>query len=241
MDEFEVEIVGGDTPSSEPSEKPEATPSETPTEAPSEQPAETPVEEAPKEEGLYELPDGRKVDAETVLNEYKNLQKDYTRKSQELASIKPKEDTITNQPKWKDPEWIPENYPEIIEAAKEAIKREQEELTQQEIEQERILADRVDAELTEVKQLDPNVNENRLFEHAAKYKIPNLVAAYQNMKDFDEKLAAIREQTAKDVQKKVNDPVAGGTKQVSVDDSADIYDPSVRTRSLVEHLRSLKK
>lgn len=71
---------------------PEATPEATP-----ETPAET----------LYELPDGRKVDAATLAKEYKeNLLPEFTRRSQRLAEYEKvgKPEIINkNEPKWKDP------------------------------------------------------------------------------------------------------------------------------------------
>jgi len=43
--------------------------------------------ETPAEEELFELPDGRKVDAAGVAQEYRNLLGDYTQKSQKLAEL----------------------------------------------------------------------------------------------------------------------------------------------------------
>ena len=192
---------------------------------------------------LYELPDGRKVDAQTVLNEYKNLQSDYTRKSQELSSLKnPQHITNDNNtPEYKKPDWIPESYNEIIEKAKEEIYRDMESKAQAERAVEEQLANEIDTQLAEVKKLDPNVNENKLFEHATKYGIPNLVNAFNSMKDMNKVIETTRQQTIENAKKRTADPVSGQPGQAPVIDEADIYDPRASTRSLLDHLRSLKK
>ena len=84
----------------------ESTMEETPIESPSEETkTESPAEKVeatepvePKVE-LFELPDGRKVDGQTLAKEFKeNFIPEFTRKSQELAELK-KGTTITNDNK----------------------------------------------------------------------------------------------------------------------------------------------
>jgi hypothetical protein len=241
-EEYEVEIVGGETPSSEPDNKSE-TPSEKQPQGDT-QPEETPAGETPAQE-LYELPDGRKVDAQTVLEEYKNLQKDYTQKSQKLASYEKKPDIINDNkvdtPSWKDPEWQPQTYAELLEVAKQEMYRDMEEKQRAEQEVELQLANQVDSQLTEVKKLDPNVNESKLLEHATKYKIPDLVSAYNNMKEMNTRIEAVRAETAKNLQKRASDPVAGTQGQETPIDEANIYDPRASTTSLLDYLRQIKQ
>lgn len=194
------------------------TPSEATTEETTEEVAEQPATETPSEPEvpsepeapLYELPDGRKVDAETVIQEYKNLQSDYTRKSQRLAEIE--KEPIQNNEKpanpWEDPEWIPETAQELIEAAKGALKAEQEaERQAQEAHRQRV-EQLVDSELGEIKKLDPSVNENLVFQHATKYGFNSLVSAYNNMKDMQIAVKSTERKTTQNIQKRAADPVA---------------------------------
>ena len=74
------------TPSVEDTPSEETPTEETPVEG-EESTDETPVEESTEEEAeLFELPDGRKVDAATLQTEWKeNFAPEFTRRSQELA------------------------------------------------------------------------------------------------------------------------------------------------------------
>jgi len=88
-------------------------------------PAEPIVEPAtpavPAEPELFELPDGRKVDAATLATEFKdNFLPEFTRKSQRLAELeKPAPAPETPKSPYADPEYIPQSYEEIIKAAEE--------------------------------------------------------------------------------------------------------------------------
>lgn len=234
MEDYEVVINDGagseSTPSPEPTEPETVTP-ETPTETPSETHEEETTE-------LYELPDGRKVDAQTVASEYKNLLSDYTRKSQALANYE-KSNINNNIPKDNDDEWVPETYEEILAKAEERIFQRIEEKQRAEQEFEQQITSQVDSELAEIKKANPSLDENKLFEHATKYKFPNLSSAFQNMQDMNKSLEAIREQTAKSVQKRNSDPVAIGTAPISMDEEE--YSPNLRGNSLKDYLRAIKQ
>lgn len=241
-DDFVAEVVGGEpkqeeTPSSEAEQ---ATPSEeTTTEG--ETPEVEPEGETPSET-LYDLPDGRKATAEEVLNEYKNLHKDYTHKSQKLASYEKQSiNKDNNVPEYRSPEWQPQTYSEIVEAAKAEIYRDFEETRKAEEAQEQQLSEQVESQLEEVRKLDPKFNENKLLEHATKYKIPDLVSAYHNMKEMNDRIEAVRAETAKNLQKRAADPVSGNLGQEVPVDSSDVYDPSVSRGSLIDALRQLKQ
>ena len=221
MDDYEVEISGA-----------EPVVEETPSEEPA---VETPTETTEPE---YELPDGRKVPGAEVLEAYKSLQADYTRKTQELASYKKSPETT---PEYKNPDWQPQSYAEIIEKAKEELYRDMEERKQQELAVERQLAEQVDSQMAVVRQIDPNVNESKLFEHATKFKIPDLVSAYENMKYLNEQLEAVKQQTAKSIQKRISDPVATARGDETVIDENEVYTPSSRSSSLLDYLRQVKR
>lgn len=181
---------------------------------PQQQPAEQPQADA---NGLYELPDGRKVDAETLAREWKeNFLPDYTRKSQALAAQKNQQVPITNdnptppanQNPYADPNYIPQSYEEIIAVAEaRAVARVK---AEQEAEAQRIKAieDHVSQQLTELKTADPSLNENALFMHATKYGFQDLKAAYANMRDMQLAMKNVQQQTVKNIQSRANDPVA---------------------------------
>lgn len=157
---------------------------------------------------LYELPDGRKVDGQTITQEYKNLLSDYTRKSQELAKVKT-EPLPTNETKspYADPNYVPQSYEEIIKVAEQ---RALETLANQEktkLEEKQAIENEVVNQLTEIKKLDPALNENALFEHANKYDFKDLRVAHKNMKDMADVIKKTQTATAQNIAKR-NDPVS---------------------------------
>ena len=210
----------------------EEAPSET---VETETPAETVEEPTPTEPELYELPDGRKVDAETLSKEWKeNFYPEYTRKSQELAQAKaPITETKPTNP-LEDPEYVPQTYAELAQKIKEDTLRELEEKQNAVVQARKNIEDNVSAQLTEIKIADPTLNESALFQHATKYKFADLKMAHANMKDMNATIKKVQTQTAENIAKR-SDPVsvtpgaAGGQRP----------DPS-QFGSSIEYLRSLK-
>jgi len=169
-----------------------------------------PATPAEPEETLYELPDGRKVDGETLAKEWKeNFLPDYTRKSQELSKMKAPKDinNPADENPYANPDYIPKSYDELIqEAERRALlvfekKQEEEQARQQAIEAE------VENQLSEIKKIDPNVNENDLFLHANKFGFRDLKTAYQNMKYVNDTIKTVQQNTIKNIQKR-SDPVS---------------------------------
>ena len=159
----------------------------------------------PTEPELYELPDGRKVDAETLSKEWKeNFYPEYTRKSQELAQVKQTPQTAPSEPK---EEWVPQTYEEIIEKAKQEVFRTIEQTEQQRVEAQQKIEMEVSTQLESLKKTDPTLNENALFQHAMKYKFTDLQLAHQNMKDMNMLVKNVQETTAKNIAKR-QDPVS---------------------------------
>lgn len=216
---------------------------ETMVEAPSEQPiVETPVTPTEPTEPvtptvpeveLFELPDGRKVDAETLSKEWKeNFYPDYTRKSQALAA----KDNITkpDDKNTVDNEWVPQTYEELLQKAEERAIQKLDAREQARIESEKAVETEVVTQLESLKKIDPTLNENALFLHANKYGFRDLSLAHQNMKDMNILAKTVQETTAKNIAKRA-DPVSitpgsnGGTRP----------DPSSFS-SAQEYLRSLK-
>jgi len=225
MDPESIEVI--------PSEDGNVTP-ETPKEEPTPVTPTEPTEPVtPTEPELFELPDGRKVDAETLSKEWKeNFYPDYTRKSQALAAKEQLPKTDPTNP-LADPNYVPETYAELAEQIKQQTLKEIEQRNQAEIDARTAIENEVVNQLSEVKKIDTNVNENALFLHATKYGFRDLKVAYQNMKDMNELAKNVQQTTVKNITKR-NDPVsvapgAGGVRP----------DPS-QFSTAVEYMRSLK-
>ena len=183
-----------------------------PLEAPSEptvEPVVEPVQPAEPTIELFDLPDGRKVDAQTLATEFKqNFLPEFTRKSQELAQLKEKEPLPEPvKSPYADPEYVPQNYEEIIRTAEERVFRSIEQREADRIATQQAIETSVATQLDEVKKVDPTVNENQLFLHATKYNFRDLTVAHRNMKDMAELAKTVKQQTAQDIQKR-NDPVS---------------------------------
>jgi len=221
---------------------PEAKPEETPKE---ETPAEVPVVEAT----LYDLPDGRKVDAETLQKEWKeNFLPEFTRKSQELAALKGGDGKgdITKVPdgeakdKWKDPNYVPESYAEIVELATQEALRKIEQQKEAEVKRIQEIQTAVEGQITEVKKMDPAVDENALFLHANKYGFTDLKAAFLNMKDMKNIVVETEQRTAKNIKAREADPVSDAASGSVVTDEG--YDPNEASQysNAVEYLARVK-
>lgn len=216
-----------------------------PAPAPSPQPAATPATPAaptepatPAEAPLFELPDGRKVDAETLTKEWKeNFLPDYTRKSQELAAknTPPATVPLTTPPTnpLADPNWQPSSYAELIGIAKTEMMADLEAKEKARIDANLAIENEVTAQLDSIKKIDPTLNENALFQHATKYGFRDLRQAHQNMKDMSEVIKKTQTTTAQNIAKR-NDPVSASPGATGARP-----DPS-SFASAAEFLRSLK-
>ncbi len=180
----------------------------TETEAPAvevEKEAETPIEPVIEK---FKLPDGREVTGEELYKEHtEKLLPEFTRRSQELATLKQGKEIIKPTNPLEDPEYTPKTYAEFaaqIEAQTLAKieAKEQTKATAQEA-----LTSAVEAQLAEVRKIDPSFNENALFLHATKYGFRDLKVAHQNMKDMSATIKAVKQQTAADIAKRA-DPVS---------------------------------
>lgn len=159
---------------------------------------------------LVELPDGRKVTPEVVVQEYKNLLTDYTKKSQTLAEIE-KSKTINQalDNPLADPTYQPQSYDELaqqIEARAEAKKQAAERAA---LEEQQAKVTATISQLDEVLALDPALKgrEATLFTHATKYGFKDLKLAHQNMKDMADMAKKVQATTAANIAKR-NDPVS---------------------------------
>ncbi len=175
-----------------------------------------PAEPAVPEVTLYDLPDGRKVDGETLAKEWKeNFLPDYTRKSQALAE-KEKAQNINNQPTdpYADPNYIPKNYAELIAEAETRALKTIESREQEALEKQQAVENEVASQLSTIKAKDKNLDENALFQHANKYGFRDLPTAYQNMKDMALLAKNVQQTTAKNIARRA-DPVSTSANQPS--------------------------
>lgn len=190
----------------------------------------TQVEEPTITPELYELPDGRKVDAETLSREWKeNFYPDYTRKSQALAAKEThQEPTVITD------EWIPTSYAEIVQRAKQETRAELQYEEQAKIQKQQEIETKVANEIADIKKIDPAVNVDAIFLHANKYGFTNLNSAYTNMKDMTTMAKNVQQMTVQNAQKH-NDPVSvsGGT-------SGGIKPDAGQFATATDYLRALK-
>lgn len=223
-------------------------PEETPTTEPEVTPEPTEPEIKKDEPALYDLPDGRKVDAATLTREWKdNFLPDYTRKSQRIADIdrgsERKDENIKtpdNGPNWKDPDYVPENYAEVIEIAKAEALAEMRAMGENESRRMTAIQSRVDAEVSALKASDPRLDENALFQHANKYGFQDLKAAHTNMTDMRKAALEVEQRTVKNIKAREADPVGGGAGGSVTPDEG--YDPRAMSAfgSAADYLARLK-
>lgn len=185
------------------------------------------VDTPPVEPVLYETPDGRKVDAATLQKEWKeNFLPEFTRKSQALAEIERKKGLNSPEdegPAWKKPDYVPQNYGEVIELAKQEALKEIQNASTAERERVESVQKEVDSQLTELKTLDPKLDENALFVHANKYQFRDLKAAHSNMSDMKKAALEAEQRTVKNLKTREADPISTGAGGEAPDTSG--YDP----------------
>lgn len=205
---------------------------------------EKPAADAPATEQLFELPDGRKVDAATLQKEWKeNFLPDYTRKSQDLAKLTKGDPQIINkdEPEWMKPGYEPKSYAEVIQIAKGEALKEITGKAQEAQQREAAIAAEVDGQLTAIKAIDPTLDENALFQHANKWGFTDLKAAHTNMKEFKRVEVDTEQRVLKNIKARGADPVATVPSSTPVTD--DSYDPSAVSSfsSAVEFFQARKK
>jgi hypothetical protein len=183
---------------------------------PIEEPAADPTPPAPEvksDEILYDLPDGRKVNADALQREWKdNFLPEFTKKSQRLAEIDREKDLNRpgDEPAWKKPDYVPQNYAEVIEFAKKEALNEIQSTHQAEQARIKAVQDSVDSELTEIRKADPKLDENSLFQHANKYGFSSLKTAHSNMLDMKKAAVEIEQRTVKNIKTRDADPISTG-------------------------------
>lgn len=195
------------------------------------------VEEPVVTEQLVKLPDGREVNAQQAAEEYQKLLSDYTRKSQKLATYESGNKEITNKEVPKTDEWVPQTWEEVIAKAKAEAIAEVESKANAEAQHHQEILNTVQSQLEEIKKIDPTVNDTALFSHATKYGFTDLSKAHANMKDMHKTIDKVREDTARNLQKRNAEPISGAANSgTSVD--PDVYQPT--HGSALDFLNSIK-
>lgn len=207
-------------------------------------PADTAPAATPKEETLYDLPDGRKVTADVLQKEWKdNFLPDYTKKAQRIAEIdraKAPTEIKSDEPEWKNPDYQPKSYAEVIEIAKQEALLEQGRIADARVAHNKAIEDKVNGDLAELKKTDPSLNESALFQHANKYGFSDLRAAHTNMSDMRKAVVETEQRTLKNVKTREADPVSTAASGANVSD--DVYDPGFNGQfgSALEFLSRVK-
>lgn len=241
-----MELTGSDAPA--PAPAPVVDPAPSPEVPPKVDPVvdPAPVDPAPKvdEPTLYETPDGRKVDAATLQKEWKdNFLPEFTRKSQELADLKRGKDLNSpgkDEPAWRKPDYVPQNYAEVIEIAKREALDDIKNNAKAEEDRINAIHTAVDSEIAELKKIDPTLDENALFQHATKYGFQSLKSAHLSMTDMKKAVVDAEQRTVKNLKTREADPISTAPGGELPDSSG--YDPAEMSNfdSATEYLTHLK-
>lgn len=218
----------------------ETTPSEPVKEA--ENPSNPQEPQTPQEpaEKTYDV-NGRQLTADEVRQEYENLHKDYTQKSQRLAAIEkasnPQNLNNPEVPEWKRPDYQPKSWAEVVEISKAQAIEELRQQAEQEAQRTQEIASLVDQQIAEIKKTDSSLDENALFLHANKYGFRDLKAAHQNMQAIKQAEVAAEQRTLKNLQTRGATPIAGNAGTATPDGSLAYGDYS-KYGSALEYIRS---
>jgi len=244
MNDYEsnMELSGSEEPVVETPAEETPTPAEPTEETPKTE--EAPAVETPAEPTLYETPDGRKITAEALQTEWKeNFLPEFTRKSQALADIEREKlnSAPKDEPKWKNPDYVPENYAEVIQIAKAEALDQMKSDQQAVVDRDASIKVAVETELSEIKANDKGLDEDALFAHANKYGFTSLKTAHTNMSDMQKSAIDVEARTVKNLKTREADPISTGVGGELPESSG--YDPAEMSQfdGAAEYLSHLKK
>lgn len=200
-----------------------------------------PTVETPVAEEKFKLPDGQEVTSQQLYDLHVNkLLPDYTRKSQKLAEYehinKPKEEV----PAWKNPEWQPQSYDELIETAKRVAIDEMKREKQTEEQRTKEATDLVDSQIAEIRKIDAKVDENALFQHANTWGFKDLVQAHKNMQAIKQSALEAEQRTLKNLKARGNEPIAVSGAQPVDTGAVDYSTIANLSESALDFLRRIK-
>ncbi len=182
---------------------------------------------------FFTLPDGRKLTGKEFEKEYKeNFLPEFTRKSQELADLKRNGEItkpIEDIPEWQKPDYIPESYADVIKIAKEEALKELKLGNAKQEEHIKNVQTQVETEISELKKIDPTLDENALFAHATKYNFQDLKTAHSNMSDFKKSMLDTEERVLSNIKTRETTKVAVPAVTISGTNLND-FDPTVSSR-----------
>lgn len=233
------ETTDGVQDSPEATDSPEgATPEPTPDDG-AEEDVFTPVEAPEVKENLVELPDGRKVTPSQAVDAYKDLQKDYTKKAQELSELKK-----TGAPKpWDDPNWTPKTDAEAFAAVSEHTAQDVLKLIQQsqdaEARQKQEVQGKIDAELAAIRDVDADFDEESVFKFANENGIKSLVTAYNLKKQIEYAEKRGEKRALKNVKARSEEPVSGAAGSTDTSGGMDFPEDMSLHEKVRHHLRSM--
>lgn len=201
-----------------------------------------PITEEPTAE-LHVLPDGRKVDNATLSREWKeNFMPDYTKKSQIIAEYEKVGKPISNQPEvleWQQEGYQPKSWAEAFKIAENlAVEKIRSENLQQEQERAQVSA-AIDSQLTELKQADPKLDENLLFQHATKYGFRDLKMAHQNLRAIKQTEMDTEQRVLKNLKTRGSEPISSNPSATAPVSGMD-YSEATSSESAIDFLRRIK-
>lgn len=175
----------------------------------------TPNDGNPSQEpvgGLVRLPDGRSVPIAMAEQVFASLQADHTRKSQKAAELERQLQQLQTP---KEPEvFEPQTWDDVIKKAKAEALSELQAQSQAERQRE----EQLNAEIDAIKQIDPNLNEESVYDFANKQNemfgitFPNFGSAYKAYKDRQEYEAITERRLMEQIKAKQADPIAATPK-----------------------------
>lgn len=150
----------------------------------------------------YKLPDGRELSADKVVEEYNNLLKDYTQKSQKLSTYEKNLESENVPPgvndgredPWADPSYVPKDWNELFSEVERRLsaKSEAERQAQIKLEEERKqINTQIDTAVGKIKETDKELDENDMFAYAAEQSKKGV--QYTTVEGLYEHYKAIRE------------------------------------------------
>lgn len=209
--------------------------------APAEAPLEPDKEVTPAaSEPVTEPEQSASAEEDFYKSQYENLQKDYTRKAQELAELK----RINSEPQpedslpWeKDPNYQPKSWKEVYDLAKQATLREVSPLlseVEQSMREKEALAQArqaAEAEMTAIKAKDPKIDETAIYTHANKFGFASLQHAYDNLMYIRSLEKDVQAKVLKNLKNRAEEPI-GISGATPVTDEAPSYQEIVQSKSI---------
>ena len=179
---------------------------------------------------LVELPDGRKVTPQVAVEEYKRLQGEFTKKTQELAELK--RDQAPQAKPWQDPSYQPQTWEEVMQiATEEAVNRIRSEDAER-TERERAANDALETEIRAIKSVDSSLDSDAVLNFSNKrmetlgIRYPSFSAAYSDYKFMQKQEKLTEKRVIEQKKQREADPVSAGSPNGAPSSSTE-YEPGM--------------